>query len=55
MEDWEIETETYVEPEEHGPIHTGIVSRDTVLVCNRCGIHNHLVDGTCIKCDRNLV
>jgi len=53
MEDWELETETYVEPELK-TLNTELVSRDTVLVCHKCGIHNHLMDGTCIKCDRNL-
>jgi len=33
-------------------VTTSQVSKDTVFVCPKCGIRNHLKDSSCIKCDR---
>ena len=38
-EDWDEETEIYT----------------AVYICPKCGIHNHLKDNSCIKCDRQLI
>ena len=36
-------------------IATVLVSPETVFVCPKCGMRNHLKDGSCIRCDRGLV
>ena len=36
-------------------IETVLVSAETVFICPKCGMRNHLKDGSCIRCDRKII
>lgn len=60
MEDFDFESDTVAEDIEEktcrlDTISTDIVSPNTVVICPKCGVHNHLTDGSCIRCDRHLI
>ena len=55
VQDWDVPTEIHHVSDELKTINTELVSAHTISICSKCGIHSHLNDNSCIKCDRGLV